>query len=261
MSNVIKAYSVRYDDAVKKTIDFQLLIKDETEVKRSTQPQPQLEEPQGEFVEGLSALVVDALPSQEDTIEKASTIIENANNEAQAIIDHAKQEAERIKGDAFSVAQNKGYEDGMLQANREEIRLQTEFNNKTLTLQKQYEDMLQTLEPQMVEMITSLVKKITGIMVEDKEEVILFLIRNAIKNMDRSNEYTIRVSKEDYESVSMQKDAILEAIGRDVLFYISEDMSLEKNQCLIETDAQVINCGLDNQLNNLITDLKLLGGI
>jgi Flagellar biosynthesis/type III secretory pathway protein len=261
LSNVIKAYSVRYDDVAKKTIDFQILIKNETEVKRSTQPQLQLEEPQEEFVEGLSALVVDALPSEEDTTEKASTIIENANNEAQAIIDHAKQEAERIKNDAFSVAQNKGYEDGMLQAEREALMLQNEYNEKTLKLQRQYEDMLQSLEPQMVTMIASLVQKVTGIVVEDKEDVILYLIRNAIKNMDRSNEYTIRVSKEDYEFVSMQKEAILEAVGREVLLYLSEDTTLTKNQCLIETDAQVFNCSLDNQLNNLITDLKLLGGI
>ena len=120
--------------------------------------------------------------------------------------------------------------------------------------------MAASLEPQMAEVIASLVEKITGILIEDNE-VILYLVDKALKNMDKSEEYTLKVSKEDYKYISMHRELLLAAIGREVLLYIVEDANLEKNQCLIETELKVINCSLDVQLSNLITDLKLIAGI
>jgi flagellar assembly protein FliH len=79
--------------------------------------------------------------------------------------------------------------------------------------------------------------------------------------MDKCNEYTLKVSKEDFEYISMHKNLLLGAIGRDVPLYIVEDINLMKNQCLIETELKVINCSLDVQLNNLIMDLRLIAGI
>jgi flagellar assembly protein FliH len=115
-----------------------------------------------------------------------------------------------------------------------------------------------SLEPQMAKIIASLVEKITGIVVEDKKEVILYLITNAIQNYDKSDNYTIKVSKDDFENVSENREMLLSAIGKEVPVTITEDAGLTKNQCLIETDQHVINCSLDIQLNNLITDLKLI---
>lgn len=259
LSNVIKAYSVRYDEVVKKTIDSQLKINNIIEVKPNVIPQS--EESASEFVEGIDALVVDAFSSEEDASEKASEILEQANDEAEMIIEQAKQEAERIKSDAFSMAKASGYEEGKQQAKQEGQRLQYEYDVKAKQLQSHYEELLKSAEPEVVKLVSSLVQKITGIVVEDKEEVILYLVQNSIKNMERSNEYTIRISKDDFEYVAERKDIILEALGREVSIYFTEDLNLLKNQCLIETDMQVINCSLDIQLNNLITDLKLLGSI
>jgi flagellar assembly protein FliH len=84
------------------------------------------------------------------------------------------------------------------------------------------------------------------------------MVNRALNNLDKSNEYTIRVSKEDYDYLTERKGVLLNAIGREVNLVINEDPELTKNQCLIETDTRVIDCSLDVQLNNLITDLKLL---
>ena len=55
--------------------------------------------------------------------------------------------------------------------------------------------MIRDLEPKMVNLIAALIEKITGILVEDKEEVILYLVEKALRNMDRCDEYLIKVSK------------------------------------------------------------------
>jgi flagellar assembly protein FliH len=265
LSNVIKAYTVRYEDDAKKTIDMHLKTEKELDIKRSMflkTPAAKTETgmPEG-FVEGLKAVVVEALPSNEEMIEKNSRITEEARTEAKKILDQVKREAEQIKNDAYSAAQKKGYEEGMLQARKEIQKYKTEYDDKARRLQKEYDDMFRLLEPQMAQIIAALVEKITGILVEDKEEVILYLVTKAVKNMEKSDEYTIRVSKEDFEYISLRKNLLLGAIGREVPLYITEDPGLRKNQCLIETELKVINCSLDIQLNNLITDLKLIGRI
>ncbi len=259
MSNVIKAYTVRYDEVAYKTLDFQIKLNTSAKVRPITAVTEG--EQQGEFVEGLDALFVESLSCEEDSSEKVSEIIEKANLEAQIIIERARQDAEQIKKDAFSSAKREGYEEGRLQAKNENLRLQAEYEQRTIELQNQYESMMSNVEPEIANIIGSLVTKITGVMVEGREDVILYLIRQSIKDMDRSVEYTIRVSEEDYEYVSMRKDIISEAIGREVDIYIDKDHKLLKNQCLIETELQLINCSLDVQLDNLITDLKLIGNI
>lgn len=256
MSNVIKAYSVRYDDEAKKTIDTHLRIDKELEEKKNTIFKTFISQPEG-FVEGLMATVVETLPSPEEIQEQSSKALEEAQKEAKQILEQARKEAEQIKKDALTAAQKKGYDEGMLQARKEAQKLKADYDEKTRQLQAEHEAM----EPQMVQLIAALVEKITGIIVKDNDDVIFYLVSKAIKNMDKSDEYTIKVSKEDYDYVSERKNLLLGAMERDVSLYITDDMNLKKNQCLIETELKVINCSLDVQLNNLITDLKLMGGI
>jgi flagellar assembly protein FliH len=261
---MIKAYSVRYDVEIKKTIDTHLRIDKELEVNRKIVLQtlaPQSFVPQDDFVEGLQVFMVDTLPAKEEITERSFHILEDAKNEAALILEQAKKEAQQLKNEAFTAAQKKGYEEGILQAKRELQKRNADCDEKESQRKKEYEAMMTSIEPQMVEIIAALVEKITGILVEDKNEVILYLVEKALKKMDKSEEYTIRVSKEDYEYISLRKNVLIEAIGREAPLNIAEDVALKKNMCLIETELRVINCSLDVQLNNLIMDLKLIGGI
>ena len=260
MSNMIKAYSVRYDDVTKMTIDTHLRIDRKIEETRSAVIHTTITASDG-FVEGLNAVIIETVPSIEEIKEKHSKVMEEAQVEAKKIIEQAKKDTELMKKEAYSSAQKKGFDDGMLQVKKEAQKLKAEFDEKDRRLQEEFEAKLETLEPQMVQLVSALVEKVTGIVVQDKEEVIFYLISKAIKNMDKSDEYTLRVSEDDYEYVSTRKNLLLGAIGREVPLYIKEDANLMKNQCLIETEFKVINCSLDIQLSNLITNLKLIAGI
>ena len=263
MSNVIKAYSVRYDDEATKKIDAHLRIDKELENRRilASIATPATQEG---FIEGLQALVVDAFSEEaqeEDHAEKAAMILEDARLEAQQILEQAKEEAARLKAETLALATKKAYEDGMQQVKKEAQKLKDEHEAMIAQLQQEHEEVIRTMEPQMAAIIASLVEKMTGILVTNQEDVIITLAGRALRGMDKSDEYTVRVSKEDYEYVSMKKAHLLSAIGREVALFVTEDANLNKNQCIIETDQKIINCSLDVQLGNLITDLKLLSGV
>lgn len=258
MSNMIKAYTVRYEDASKLTIETHKKAI-ELDLQRSVLQKTAVGA-EG-FVEGLNAVIVDPIATPEMLEDKKDQILVSARQEADRIIEQAKKEAEKLKEEALSAAKKKGYEEGVQQVKQLEKKLKADYEEQADRQKKVYDDLIMNAQPQMAELIAELVGKITGIVVKDQEEVILYLIDKAIRNLDMSNEYIIRVSKEDYEYVSMRKDHLLAAIDREVSIYITEDINLIKNQCLIETDTRVMNCSLDIQLKNLITELRMISDI
>ena len=48
---------------------------------------------------------------------------------------------------------------------------------------------------------------------------------------------------------------------KDVNIDIFEDKSLNKNECIIETDGGVFNCSLEVEMKNLIKKIKVLSCI
>ncbi len=57
----------------------------------------------------------------------------------------------------------------------------------------------------------------------------------------------------------MQKKEIqAESVAGNATVEIIEDISLRKNECLIETEGGIFDCGLGTQLSELSRKLKLL---
>jgi flagellar assembly protein FliH len=238
------------------TIDYKNRDQELQEKRMCMLPIPQLEEG---FEEGLKAFVVDPIISEEEQRKKAGAIVDNANNEATGILDAAKKEARKLKEDTLERARKQGYEEGLEKGNLEIEQIKKDLLGQQKLQEEEYQKLLKGMEGHVSEVIISLITKLTGILVEDKTEIILYLVEKALREDDRAENYTLRVSREDFELLSTKKTYIEEIVGRDI--QISVYGQLTKNQCLIETENKVINCSLDVQLNNLIRDLKLLSSV
>lgn len=256
MSNVIKSYTIRYEPKSKMTIDYKDRD-EELQAKRiSKLPVSQLE---GDFEEGLQAVVVDPIVSKEEQEKKAAEIIEKAKKEAANILETAKKEAQRLKEDTVERAKKQGYEDGIKNGQKEIEEIKGDLLEEQKLQKEEYQKILTGIEGQVAELIISLVTKLTGVFVEDKTDIILYLVENALTNADNKEDYTIKVSREDADVLSSKKEYIEGIVGRDIQIIVDPELTM--NQCLIESESRVIDCSLDVQLSNLITDLKLLSSI
>ena len=256
MSNVIKSYTVRYEQEDKMTIDYKARD-EELQAKRiSKLSLLQIEEG---FEEGLKAVVVDPIVNDEENIHKAGAIIDNAKNEAAAILEAAKEEATRLEHEVMERAKKQGYEDGIRNASNEILQIKDNLLKQKETQKEEYREILAGIEGQVVELVISMITKLTGIFVEDKTDIIVYLVEKALTNDDSAENYTIIVSREDFDIISSKQKYIEGIIDREIR--ISVDPQLGKNQCLIEMENKVIDCSLDVQLNKLITDLKLLSSV
>lgn len=216
------------------------------------------------YQDGMSVIRIDDVLEEEkqkleeENRQKAAEIIEEANAKASEIINEANENSDRIKKEAYEEGVNQGLSDGRQQAQEEADMLRKEFESecdKRIAQITQYEN---SLESRFADILIGLITKITGVVCEDKKDVIIYLIDNALHNVSKSKEITIRVSKNDIMTVKSEKDKFLSELSDDVSFDIVEDDSLSENQCIIETESGVIDCSLDAQLDNLKEQLRLI---
>ena len=291
LSNLIKAYSVKYNDTDKRVIDTNAAAQEKLKhyiqlLKLDSSASNGEEGEQSDdslFVPGLFAATVEEIPEveQEDRLpqqrliqeallkeqqkpeevtEKANAIIQEAKEEVKHILEKAKSEAmacsEQIKQDAFQTGYQEGYQKAMIEF--ESLKNGLELERKNLNLD--YETKVREMEPTFVHLLIAYIKRFTGVILEDKKDIILYLLEQELLSIEKSNAYLIHVSKEDYDMVYAKKHEIAWKVNEDAQVEIVQDPMLTNGQCLIETDSRVIDCSLDVQLKNLIHDLKLLVG-
>lgn len=275
MSNLLKRSSVINKD--ERVIDYNDLIKKKIQAIMESKHN---EMDADGFINGLHADVVEELISDDDTADaltddaamgeqQAAASLENANAEAERIIEEARLQAEQIIADAnknadaaFEEAKQNGYYEGNEKAQEEmnikQAQLEVELDNKRKELEQEYNNLKESIEPELVEVITDVFRKVTGVVAEDNQEIILHLINDVMHNADGSRDYVIKVSSDDYKFLVNNQGKIYCAMSREVNIDIVEDATLERNQCMIETNTGIFNCSLDIELNNLIKNIKLL---
>lgn len=275
MSNLLKRSSVINKD--ERVIDYNDLIKKKIQAIMESKHN---EMDADGFINGLHADVVEELISDDDTADaltedsamgeqQAAASLENTNAEAERIIEEARLQAEQIIADAnknadaaFEEAKQNGYYEGNEKAQEEmnikQAQLEAEFDNKRKELEQEYNNLKESIEPELVEVITDVFRKVTGVVAEDNQEIILHLINDVMHNADGSRDYVIKVSPDDYKFLVNNQGKIYCAMSREVNIDIVEDATLERNQCMIETNTGIFNCSLDIELNNLIKNIKLL---
>ncbi|MBE5959939.1 MAG: hypothetical protein E7256_00895 [Lachnospiraceae bacterium] len=290
LSNVIKAYSIKYDESEKKMIDtnekadlfqkvyFETFSKSEEE--GAAEESAASSDNAGEFVEGLSFVKIEEteeaaqLPEPEDTSSlmmkeeilsqaraEADRIMEEARMQAQEIIQEANASIAALKETEFQRAKEEGFASGWNEGSGQCELIKKQLKEESLQLQKEYEDRIKQIEPKVGSLLIQFVEKLTGHILEEKRDVIEYRIGQALSEIENSHTYIIRVSKEDFPAASAKKQELLAMLKEGADIEIIEDCLLSVGQCLIETDSRVFDCGLDTALSSLASDLRLLSGL
>lgn len=294
MSNIIKASAIRYTDDIK-TVDFNdranklqqefvdnyinenIVLKqiDFDEVSRSLSKNAD-----SDFVPGIAGVASYEIetPSEacdeeleakraelaeiEEQIEalraESEDILAKANEQAEEIVKNALEETEEERRKTISEARAEGYSMGMAQSTEEVEELKAEYQRLTEENNENYRKQVEELEPAFVGLLIKYVRKLTGILAEDKSEIVSYLISEALKNNVRSGDCIIKVSSADYPMICEQKEMLQDLIGSEGTVGIVEDKLLEPGKCFIETESRIFDCSLDEQLRQLTEDLKLL---
>ena len=167
----------------------------------------------------------------------------------------AQEEADRIR----EQAREQGYRDGADQAKREYEAKLGELENQRIQMEREYQELLDNLEPQMVEHLSAIYEHLFHVELGDYKKILLYLISDTMHKAENGRNFIIRVSGADYEAVSAQKEQLMkDAVYSNSTVEIIEDVLLKENECMIETEGGIYDCGLDTRLSLLRKRLRLL---
>ena len=190
--------------------------------------------------------------------EEAAAAIAEARQQANEIVEQANNRKNQILEEGRQEGITRGYEEGLLQA-QEEIQAQKdELSGQQLKKEQEYQQMLAETEGRYVDVLCNLIRKLSGVILTDRKDVILHLIRSGIADMEPAKHYIIRVASDDLLYVEGEKDALMEKAGITGTIEVQEEKSLSEGDCIIETDNQMIDCGFRTQLDNMVRTLRML---
>lgn len=284
MSNLLKGFTVPVRNDDKRVIDCNAMISEMLVKMRNTVENDEFTD--AGFNPGLNPLgvsevlgddehilgneqAVDTENIEPDRVHKkeiiiaeaeaqAATIIDKANEDARVIIAGAQAEADGIR----NRAREQGLAEGAAKASEE---AQAELSRKSQELELLKEELISEyrqkeaeMEPALVDTILKIFADITRSIAMDKRDMILTLVNNVMVGGEASRNFVIRVCNEDAIFLKENKEKIIGAVRKDIHIEIVTDLSMKRNECLIDTDTGVYDCSLDIQLENLINDIKIL---
>lgn len=196
---------------------------------------------------------------KEEAEREAAEILERARAQAAEIEQMAAVQAQQEKTRVLEQARQQGYADGLEQMRQETARMEAELKEKERQLEASYQSLIEELEPQFVDTITGIYEHIFKVELGNYREVLGYLISTTMRRSEGSRDFLVHVSKEDYSEVSAMKKQITEGvISPNCSVEFVEDITLSQNECLIETDGGIFDCGLGTQLTELRQKLRLL---
>ena len=280
MSNFYRSNYVIRGEQVKRVINTNDIIAEKMQAIVDEQRQAQREElmrrrkeameageidDEVEFTEGLFARELELEPEPEPQIdyvaqakEQAEQILIDANAQAVMIHDKAMKDADTLR----EMARQEGYQDGYSSAKeqmeRELLAGQQALAEREQQLNMQYEEARADLEPRLLDTILTVFDQVFQMQFSGKREMLLHLVRNAMRGIRETKQYKIRVSESEVSFLREHKGELQEKVGEDVQIEIVMDPELSESQCIIDADSGVYDCSLDVELDNLTRDLKSL---
>lgn len=274
MSNLLKKGSTISRD--ERVIDYNERIKEKLQLIMEANAAAGRAAGDG-FINGLTAEVVERLTTDEEDAgqetavteeqinvqiqemkEEAQKLLDNANEQAQQIIEQAQEQIKHLEEEA----RQRGYKEGQSKALAEledaKKNLLQEFSDKSEKLEAEYIQRKKQIEPELADVLTGVFEKVILTVAEDDKSILLHLINSTLENSDKSHEFLIKTSPEDYKFLINNQGKIYCAMTKEITLEITPDETLERNQCIIETDGGVFNCSLDIELDNLIKKIKML---
>lgn len=280
MSNLLKRASIINKD--ERVIDYNRIIQEKLDSLKKAAPKdsdgfieglhsPQVEQMVDEdgnpvdmsiFGEDTAAATQEAeaqeVPDLDEVKAQADAILEDARNQADRILEDARSQAEQIRQDAHDDGFDAGTAEAQNKYEQDKKLLQSDYDSRKAALEKEYNELKAKMEPELVNVILEVFKNAIYAISDSDQQVILSLVNHVLQDANISNEFTIKVSHDDYEFMIQNQGKLYCAMNKDIQADIIEDSKLSKGQCLIEADSGVYDCSLDIQLENLIKSIKLL---
>ena len=181
--------------------------------------------------------------------EQAAHIIENAKDEAMALMSLARKQAEEDRNTASREGYAKGEKEGRQAF---DAKLKEDDEKLKRVIEELYDErkrLYDSIEDNIAALSLDIVRKIINPAEEALGGVFMSLVSNALKQIKLTDRIIIRVGPSEYERFFSSGNAVFDLqSGVIVTATVLKDMSFNDGDCVIDTDFETVNAGLESQL-------------
>lgn len=174
----------------------------------------------------------------------ASTKAQTSPEKTSQITDSQIQKLEK---DAYG----KGYMEGLKSQNKDIATKVEVLAAVTKTIPQIKKDILEKGEEQMVKLAIAIAEKILHQEVSTRKEIILDVLKGALKNISETEGMKIRLNPQDFRYMMEVKKDFLQSFDgiRNIVF--EEDSSIKRGGAVVETMFGEVDARLENQLKEI----------
>ena len=202
----------------------------------------------------IACIEQEAIRKAEEKAEaRAKRIMDDARSEIAALMLAAREEAEEERHRACQ----EGFSEGAEESKRicderyaEKMREDDEMLRRVIEeIYTEKNRIYEELEDEVIRLTFEIVRKVIGSTEESVGGVFQSMIKNALRQITPEGKIIIRVSPAEYERFFSSGSAVFELDkGVSVTAGILRDASLGDFDCVIDTEDETVNAGLETQL-------------
>lgn len=177
------------------------------------------------------------IPKEEITVAfSAKELLEKVKVEANEYRKEVAIECEKLKEEATKA----GFDEGL-----------KKWNEQLKNLENEIAKVRRDMENSLVPLAMAAIKKIIGREIELKPETIVDIVATSLKAVSHHRKITIYVHKNDQDLLEEQKPKLKAIFEHLQSLTIATRDDLNPGDCIIETEAGIINASWENQLKAL----------
>ncbi|MCQ2749165.1 MAG: hypothetical protein MJ246_04110 [Clostridia bacterium] len=241
MSSIIKNRYLNYEpeDVVKVTVG-----------KTLTSGANALAEPSGEvdFASKLDGILA--------SINEAQIELETLERQKEQMINDAKSQAEAIRNEALAEGSEIGYNEGKEKCEAEFSQMKANFENEMKLEREKFNREKKEWGKEFISNVGAIIPDALGKLFEHEvktdSNVLDAIILKGLMSLSDEKDIRVILSEDDYKN--FDRDSFLLKIkdsGYDKEVAITYDKTLNLGDCLIDTNAGFISCGINDFANSL----------
>ena len=189
---------------------------------------------------------------------QSEIMINEARKEAEAITKESKDEADNLRTSESQKGYNEGYDKGYNESIQKYNMLIEQANQIIDEAENYKKQSIESLEQEIIQVVLASVEKITRKILDENDDIILGIIKNAIETMTFRDYLIVTVSKEDFEIVEFAKNKILATYPGISKIEIKVADNFKKGDVEIESDSGSLNPSVSHQIKKLIGEFSKL---
>ncbi len=237
----------------------------------ATMPKPTAPQPSPDLLSAEKEKIKTREREVEARAQELEQQYQELMNSAQQEIEAAKQEADKIRADAREHGQlleaetesklekiredgrAEGYELGMRQAAEDAEKRKAaeaqELMRLTQELRGERDSMIDSLKPDVISLVMEITRRVIRAELDENNTAFTDLVSYELSKLKQSEFVTVSVNADDFAKYfnGGQTDLGLES---DTLT-VQENRRLAPGDCIIETDSEIIDCGITGQLERV----------